>query len=624
MADREFTNVNGIKVCDQTARDNIPTKTSQLTNDSGYITNIPDEYITEAELKAKKYTTEQYVDDTVHNAIIRNEYTHPSTHPASMITGLSTVATSGSYDDLTDKPIIPTRTSELANNSDFVDSAFVSQKIAEASLSGGEVDLSGYVTKETGNASQITFADGQTFQAKLDAGTLKGEQGIQGIQGLKGDKGDTGQDGLTTTISVNGTTYTHSNGTITLPNYPTVVSTANGITIADTAGNFTATNVEGALAELFQFVSNGKSLIASAITDMGISTSNTDTFQVMANNIRMISGSSGEITTHTITNNLTNCTTNNNNESVLSNSSYSAIITANNGYTNLSITVTMGEIDITSNVVRGNIINIPNVTGNISITARATQSSTEVVIDESLEILTSFNYINMTEGGYKVLYVKLSKQPTSNVVVNISSSSSNLSLSKSSLTFTNTNWYTSQSVNVISSSDTNTIDEMYQLTLSSSGLSDKIVTIDVTDESNSGFEVLYNNGELISGASLSLNNATDNGTYITTNMNADESIIISGYKLNLNKNDKVHLLVGLATTDPSGIYSIRSMQLGDSSANDISGSNMISEEAISKNLVNGKVDTYWTVASSLSNIELTFTGYFARVNIYKIYIERGN
>ena len=399
---------------------------------------------------------------------------------------------------------------------------------------------------------------------------------------------------------------------------------ASNIPIQDTANNFTATNVEEALAELFQFVSNGKTLIASAITDMGIATSNTDSFEVMANNIRMISGSSGEITTHTITNNLTNCTTNNNNESVLSNSSYSAIITANNGYTNLSITVTMGEIDITSNVVRGNIINIPNVTGNISITARATQSSTEVVIDESLEILTSFNYINMTEGGYKVLYVKLSKQPTSNVVVNISSSSSNLSLSKSSLTFTNTNWYTSQSINIISSSDTNTIDETYQLTLSSSGLANKIVTIDVVDESNSGFEVLYNNGELISGASLSLNNATDNGTYITTNMNADESIIISGYKLNLNKNDKVHLLVGLATTDPASIYSIRSMQLGDNSANNISGSNMISEEAISKNLVNGKVDTYWTIAGSLSNIELTFTGYFARVNIYKIYIERGN
>ena len=36
-----------------------------------------------------------------------NNYTHPSTHPASMITGLASVATSGSYNDLADKPVIP-------------------------------------------------------------------------------------------------------------------------------------------------------------------------------------------------------------------------------------------------------------------------------------------------------------------------------------------------------------------------------------------------------------------------------------------------------------------------------------------------------------------------------------
>ena len=38
MADREFTNINGIKVCDETARNNIPTRTSQLENDSDYAT----------------------------------------------------------------------------------------------------------------------------------------------------------------------------------------------------------------------------------------------------------------------------------------------------------------------------------------------------------------------------------------------------------------------------------------------------------------------------------------------------------------------------------------------------------------------------------------------------------
>ena len=61
----------------------------------------------------------------------------------------------------------------------------------------------------------------------------KGEQGIQGIQGdkgNKGDKGDKGLDGLTTKISVNGTTYTQSNGLITLPNYPTLSGTGSGLT----------------------------------------------------------------------------------------------------------------------------------------------------------------------------------------------------------------------------------------------------------------------------------------------------------------------------------------------------------------------------------------------------------
>lgn len=127
---------------------------------------------------------------------------------------------------------------------------------------GGEVDLSGYVTKETGNASQITFADGQTFQAKLDAGTLKGDKGDkgdageQGPQGPQGPAGANGADGLTTSISVNGTTYTQVDGLITLPNYPTGTGSGTGsnnasdISITDTGNYFTNSNVEGVLQEV--------------------------------------------------------------------------------------------------------------------------------------------------------------------------------------------------------------------------------------------------------------------------------------------------------------------------------------------------------------------------------------
>ena len=145
---------------------NKVTKTSELTNDSGYITSIPDEYITETELAAKNYidnttleakgyltehqdlsgyalrsdlhthTNKAILDaitdakitewnskstfsgsynDLTNKPTIPAAYTHPSTHPASMITGLATVATSGSYNDLTNKPTIPTVSNDLTN-----------------------------------------------------------------------------------------------------------------------------------------------------------------------------------------------------------------------------------------------------------------------------------------------------------------------------------------------------------------------------------------------------------------------------------------------------------------------------------------------------------------------------
>ena len=52
--------------------------------------------------------------------------------------------------------------------------------------------------------------------------------------------------------------------------------------------NTTDKTLKGAINELFQSVSNGKELIASAITDKGVITSSTDTFEQMANNIRSI------------------------------------------------------------------------------------------------------------------------------------------------------------------------------------------------------------------------------------------------------------------------------------------------------------------------------------------------
>ena len=58
----------------------------------------------------------------------------------------------------------------------------------------------------------------------------KGERGEKGEQGIQGVQGNKGADGLTTQIKVNGTTYTQSNGLITLPDYPSLSGSGSGLT----------------------------------------------------------------------------------------------------------------------------------------------------------------------------------------------------------------------------------------------------------------------------------------------------------------------------------------------------------------------------------------------------------
>ena len=64
-------------------------------------------------------------------------YSHPSSHPASMITGLSEVATSGSYNDLTDKPTIPAAYTHPASHP-----ASMITGLAEVATTGSYNDLS--------------------------------------------------------------------------------------------------------------------------------------------------------------------------------------------------------------------------------------------------------------------------------------------------------------------------------------------------------------------------------------------------------------------------------------------------------------------------------------------------
>ena len=81
------------------------------------------------------------------------------------------------------------------NSKGLATETFVTNKIAEASLSGGDVDLSGYATIDfvTQEINSIELTPGPKGD-KGDKGDT-GAQGPQGLQGLKGDKGDTGLQG---------------------------------------------------------------------------------------------------------------------------------------------------------------------------------------------------------------------------------------------------------------------------------------------------------------------------------------------------------------------------------------------------------------------------------------------
>lgn len=113
-------------------------------------------------------TTGAYADLTG-KPTIPAAYTHPGSHPASMITGLSEVATSGSYNDLADKPTIPAAYSHPASHP-----ASMITGLATVATSGSYNDLADKPTIPTipnslpangGNADTVDGKNASDFAA---------------------------------------------------------------------------------------------------------------------------------------------------------------------------------------------------------------------------------------------------------------------------------------------------------------------------------------------------------------------------------------------------------------------------------------------------------------------------
>lgn len=151
----------------------------------------------------------------------------------------------------------------------------------------------------------------------------------------------------------------------------------------------------------FQGANDREKVTAWAITK-GISEELVNQFRAC-----MINGAPGIIDSksYSVTNNLTNCTTNNSVSTVKLGDGYSATITPDSGYVldGAAVTVTMNGEDVTTSVYNNGTIQIASVTGNIVITVTAVVAIVENLFDKSKCTINS-RYSGgtgiVTAGGY--------------------------------------------------------------------------------------------------------------------------------------------------------------------------------------------------------------------------------
>lgn len=105
----------------------------------------------------------------ISTAVTTNAYQHPYTHPASMITGLSDVAISGSYNDLTDIPTISEQVQANWNQTDETHPGYIQNKPSIPSVEGLATET--YVNDEI---AKIPKVDLSSYAMKKDIPDVSG------------------------------------------------------------------------------------------------------------------------------------------------------------------------------------------------------------------------------------------------------------------------------------------------------------------------------------------------------------------------------------------------------------------------------------------------------------------
>lgn len=106
-----------------------------------------------------------------------------------------------------------------------------------------------------------------------------------------------------------------------------------------------------------------------------------------------------DVTTYTITTELVNVTSSNSATSITEGASYTATLTAADGYKLDAVSVLMGGVDVTADVYKDGVISIPAVTGNVEIVASASAiENVEAVLPED-GLLAYFDFRNAAESS---------------------------------------------------------------------------------------------------------------------------------------------------------------------------------------------------------------------------------
>lgn len=139
----------------------IPEKVSDLTNDLDFVSeNDLSEVAFTGSYASLSNTPENLSEFTNDEGFITNTVNDLTNYTLS--SNLSSVATSGDYDDLINKPTIPTATSQLTNDSNFVTNTDYSSYSNAGVLKSGEVNCFGV------NSSGYAYCDTLTYATYLD------------------------------------------------------------------------------------------------------------------------------------------------------------------------------------------------------------------------------------------------------------------------------------------------------------------------------------------------------------------------------------------------------------------------------------------------------------------------